>query len=192
MVEKSGGKSSSGWDAPKGALRVEAGETVVLSPNSARFKAVYENVQPRTIAEVRAILGLSEESSKALAAAPQCCKKSAIPAALITPADLAHKEPAVAARAYHLAYAAAAEYVRAANVTHLEHWVPALDLFISIAKASLNIARFRSDIEIADGATLTISPNTHAVYASAIRIHGTGRIVCSGPVTFKITSLEGI
>jgi hypothetical protein len=172
-------------------LRVESGETVVLSPSSSRFKAVYERVQPKSISEVRAILGLSESSAKAVARR-RCCQPSVAGKAVMTPDDLDSPDPAVATRARALAYAVAEEYVRSPDPTHLSSWVPALDRFIGLSQASLNVATFLSDIDVADGATLTISSSTHALRANAVRIHGTGRIVCQGDLTFKIASLEGL
>jgi hypothetical protein len=185
------GKSTADCDVSKDGLRVEPGETVVLSPTSSRFKAVYERLQPKTIAEVRAAIGLSEASAKAVASR-RCCEDSVATAAVMTPDDLEHSDPEVAKRAQALTYAVAAEYVRAPDVAHLANWVPALDRFINLWQASLNVATFESDIDVADGATLTISRSTHAVRANAVRIHGTGRIVCEGDVTFKIASLEGV
>jgi hypothetical protein len=66
-----------------------------------------------------------------------------------------------------------------------------LNKFLDVTKSVINVA-FLQDIEVADGATLTISANTHAVYARNVVVHRTGRIVCQGSVTFRINSLEGI
>ena len=68
---------------------------------------------------------------------------------------------------------------------------PTFERFLDISKAVLYIAILQ-DIEVANGATLTISKNTHVVEANKVIIHGTGRIVCNGSTKFKIASLEGV
>ena len=63
---------------------------------------------------------------------------------------------------------------------------------ITLRRAIRDTVRNSKLIEVFDGATLTISANTHAVYARKITIHRTGRIVCIGATTFRVTSVEGL
>ena len=173
------------------SLRVEPGEQVVLSPDSPRFSGYYKQVRPRTIDEVRQVIGLSDESVKTLANR-RCCKPSTVSSTLISPDDLESEDPAAKSNARAAVYQAGREYVHG-DPTLLTQWKPALDRYVEINKALLNVLDLlKMNIEVADGATLVISNNTHAVYAGAVRIHGSGRIVCQGSVTFKIDSLAGI
>jgi hypothetical protein len=103
---------------------------------------------------------------------------------------LTSTDPQVRFRARQLAQTAASAYVRAAEVSQLKLWEPFLDRFIQITKASLAIYRF-GDIDIANGATLTLGPRVQALYAGNIRMHGTGRIVAKGPATIRATTMSG-
>jgi hypothetical protein len=171
-------------------LRVEPGETVVLSPDSPRFQAHYTQVRPRNIDEVRAAIGLTAEAAKAVGA-QACCATSPAPSVLPPAEHLTDKDPETRFRAREAAYRAAQQYVQSPDPARLAHWKPVLNAFIEATKAILNLALLQ-DIEVANGATLVISQNTHAVYARNVRIHGNGKIVCQGSVTFRITSLEGV
>lgn len=176
-------------DTGRTDLKLEEGESITLSPTSARFREHYKQFRPRKIDEVRKIIGLSEEAAKA-AADQRCCRPSTALASIPEAEHLDSKEDAVRNQARTLAYQASAEYIYSANPKHLTQWTPVLDRFLEVSQAVLNVA-FLDDIEVADGATLTISRNTHAVYARNVLVHRTGKIVCQGNVTFRINSLEG-
>ena len=51
------------------SLKLEADECATLSPESGRFRSVYQQVQPRSAKEVRELLGLSPEATSAVHAA---------------------------------------------------------------------------------------------------------------------------
>lgn len=177
-------------NAKRADIKVEAGECAVLSPDSARFRSYYKQVRPRTIDEVRHVIGLSAEAAKA-AAEQGCCRPTAGLTSIPDAEDLDSKDDEARFNARSLAYQAAAQYISSPNPKSLGHWTPVLDKFLDVTKSVINVA-FLQDIEVADGATLTISANTHAIYARNVVVHRTGRIVCQGSVTFRINSLEGI
>lgn len=172
-------------------LRVEEGECTTLSPGAHRFKDVYRQERPRSAPEVRKILGLSDESMQALHDSGACCIASRRPAAIASLDELDAQDPAVRSNARQLTYQAFNAYVYGGAAGSSDHLLPMFDKYLEISKAVLNIA-WLQDIEVFDGATLTISANTHAVYARKITIHRTGRIVCIGATTFRVTSVEGL
>jgi hypothetical protein len=174
-------------DAPQ-SLRLESGECLTLSPNSERYRAAYHQVQPRSAEDVRAALGLSETATKALQAGGMCCQPA--PSMAPLPEDLSHEDADTRSGARRAAYAGLQAYVRSPTPNAFVSQVPAMNRYLDLTKAIINIISL-SDIEVADGATLTISANTHVVNARKVIIHGNGRIVCKGATTFKIVSLEG-
>jgi hypothetical protein len=171
------------------SLQVEPGETVLLSPDTSRFRYLYRQVRPRSIEEVRTHLGLSKEATKIVKQRP-CCQPTTVPPVLVTPEDLESKDPATRFRARSAAYQVASTYVRSPEPAHLSHWTSTLNRFLDITKSVIHFVELY-DIDVANGGTLIISANTQAVYAHDVRIHGNGRIVCKGSVTFHINSLEG-
>lgn len=173
------------------ALSLDTEECATLSPDSGRFLKAYRRVNPRSASEVRTLLGLTPEASKALQESGQCCTPITLPAITAAAQDLDHEDPAIRMAARSATYQAFNAYVRSANPASMAHMVPAFDRYLDISKAVINIA-YLSDIEVADGATLTISKNTHVVNARRIIIHRTGRIICRGSTTFRVTSVEGL
>ncbi len=182
-------ETTSAGNAGRPSLQVEPGETVLLSPDSSRFRYLYRQVRPRSIDEVRTHLGLSKEATK-IAKQRQCCQPTSIPAVLVTPEDLESKDPVTRFRARSAAYQVASMYVRSAEPANLSHWTSVLNRFLEMTKSVIHFVELY-DIDVANGGTLIISANTQAVYARDVRIHGNGRIVCQGNVTFHINSLEG-
>ena len=67
---------------------------------------------------------------------------------------------------------------------------PAIERYLSLTKFEVNIVALH-DIVVADGATLTISDDTHLVEANNIVIHGSGQINCSGFTKMNVNSIEG-
>ena len=171
------------------SLKLEDGECVTLSPTSERFKSAYRQVQPRRAEDVRNILGFSEVGAKALQAQNICC--SPAPTFIPRPEDLDAEDAEIRIAARRAAFVALQAFVNSATPAAFAHLTPALDRFLEITKAVINVVTL-GDIEVGNGATLTISPSTLVVYANKVIIHGTGRIVCDGPTTFKIASLEGV
>lgn len=173
------------------SLRLEENECLTLSPESERFRAAYKQIQPRSAAEVREVLGLSAEATKAVQAGGVCCHGPQAPAATADAADLGSDDPEIRAAARQATYAAFNAYVHGTAPESLAYLTPVFDRYLDINKAIINIAAF-GDIEVLDGATLTISASTQVLRANKIIIHRTGRIVCRGSTTFKIVSLEGL
>ena len=172
-------------------LTLEEGESYTLSPDSRRLKGVFKQVNPRAAAEVRSVLGLTEDAQKAVQAnGGGCCKGPQAPAATASAEDLSADDPQVRADARRLTYQAFNAYVYGGSPSRVAHLEPVFDQYLAINKAILNIATL-NDIEVFDGATLTIAPSVHAVYANKVIIHRTGRIVCLGAKTWRIASLEG-
>lgn len=173
------------------SLILEPNESVTLSPNSARFSQSYQQIIPRAASEVRDILGLSGNALDAI-------RKSASPAQLmfqlpartITVEDLESPDLRIRASSRKLTNAAFNSFVFGSNADAFAHLQPTFDHYLRVTNAVINIITL-SDIEVADGATLNISPSTHVVRARKVTIHNRGRIVVRGRITFKIESLEG-
>lgn len=172
-------------------LKLEADECATLSPDSERFKHALVQVRPRSAEEVRKLLGLSDESAAAVrAAGGGCCDTHRAPAGSAEADDLEAEDPDIRQSARALTYSAFNAYVYG-SAKNVEHLTPVFERYLEVSKAVLNTFHL-ADIEVMDGATLTIAANTHAIYANKVIIHRTGRIVCHGPTTFKIHSLEGL
>jgi hypothetical protein len=168
---------------------LEENESVTASPSSARFAKYYRQHRPQTIDEVRELIGITAEVPHEHVA---CCHTPDVLASrLVTPGDLEAKDDATRHLARDLAHAAGRAYVRGISTVGLEQWKAVLDKYVVIGGAIIYILKL-GDIDIANGATLTLSANTHGLYANHITIHGSGRIVCQRDVTIRSTSLQGI
>lgn len=169
-------------------LVVEEGETTTLSATSERFKPLYRTLRPQSIDEVRKLLG---PAPGALDGQSGCCTpgSDAIRRQLVSIDDLKSEDPAVAQDAVGLTRLAAREYVLGNNAA-VSHWRGVLDEYVSIHKVKINVA-YLQDITVHNKGTLGVAVNTHAVYANRVRLYGTGKIVCGGPVTFNAKSFEG-
>jgi hypothetical protein len=172
------------------SIRVEPGERVVLSPESQRFKENYRQVRPRTAKEVRNIIGFSEEMAKTLHEQGVCCQQFMNYSAIVRAEELDSLHDAVRARALAITDMALYNYVCSVSPAIMVQMEPAIGRYLELFNIVLYIVTLQ-DIEVADGATLTISSNTHLVEANKVIIHGTGRIDCSGFTKFNVTSIEG-
>src|SRR6266704_228339 len=110
-------------DAP--SLRLEAGECVTLSPTSDRFKAAYQQIQPRRAEEVRAVLALSEAATKVLEKR-MCCPGSTAPAFVPRAEDLDSPEAATRNAARRAAYNGLQAYVHSTTPSAFDYFKPAL------------------------------------------------------------------
>ena len=173
------------------SLTLEPGECMTLSPDSSRFKKVYQQLSPRSADDVRAALGLSDHALESAHKAGICGCGTQLPAATVAAEDLDSSDETTRAAALSLTHRAFGNYVYGTNPAAFTNFKPAFDRYLAVNKAIINIATLL-DIEVGDGATLTISASTHVVKARKIIIHRTGRIVCRGATTFKIVSLEGL
>ncbi|MFF1908726.1 hypothetical protein [Kitasatospora sp. NPDC058218] len=171
-------------------LRLEANERLVVSPDSPRFAAGYREVRPRSIDEVRKLLGPGNVPDSALRADHLRLRTNELTKRLLRPEDLEVKDPIARGEARNLVYLAAREYVHAASTATLKQWRPAIDRWLADVRPILHIFT-AGDIDIADGATLTLSANTQGLVARRVRMHGSGRIVCLGNVKISAVSVEG-
>lgn len=171
-------------------LDITAGQHVVLSPSSPQFQHAYQIVHPQTIDQVREILS-SAVPQRATVRRRLSPAVTALAAKPIHIQDLHAPHAGVLRAARTQAYQVAHEYVHHPDVSSLAAWKPVLDQYLVLSKATLNLAVLL-DINIADGATLTISKNTHALYARNVTIHGHGKIVCQGKCSFKLKTLKGV
>jgi hypothetical protein len=172
-------------------IRLEPHESVVLSPESPRFAAGYRQVRPQSIDEVRKLMGANSVPEKARDGsgalyfrAPELAKQ------LLRPEDLEVRDPVARARARRLVYLAAQEYVQGTNTDELKQWCPVINRWLADVQPIISVFA-AEDIEIADGATLTLSANTQVLKARHIRMHGSGRIRCLGNVKISATSVKG-
>lgn len=170
-------------------LVIDADECVTLTPDSTRFKDVIQQYRPQTIAEVRKLLGPSQTSADGTPA-PVCCLAAAFSASLPDPDALAANDEGARLSSRLQAAEAARAYVQAADVRQYKYLEPLLDRYIQLTRPILYSFLF-GDIDIANGATLTLANRAHILLAAHIRMHGTGRIVCKGPTTIRATSVEG-
>ena len=180
-----------GVAADGAGLKVEKGETVLLTFESERFRAAFRQMKPRSIDEIRQLVGVSPSvaafASAQPGATPGCgCSK---PSRFRNIDELDSPEPAVRGKALSAARLDARNYVRSGARASASQKA-FLDRYVQLTDAVLNLA-FLADIEIQDGATLVIAPGTHALYARNIRIHGSGRIVCQGPTTINCQRING-
>jgi hypothetical protein len=93
------------------SLRVESGESAVLSPKSQLYKENYRQVRPRTAKEVREVIGLSEGMAKTMREQDIRRPQSMNLPAVVAAADLDSSHEVVRARALDLTHTALREYV---------------------------------------------------------------------------------
>jgi hypothetical protein len=82
------------------------------------------------------------------------------------------------------------DYVTRADPAGLKQMEPAIAQFLELNEISLHVVAL-ADIEVADGATLTIPSDTHLVQANRIILHGSARLECDGFTKFDVASIEG-
>jgi hypothetical protein len=173
------------------SLHVETEETVILSPESRRFKDAYRRIQPREAGEVREILGISAAVTNALRERGEWRDLPEEPLPMIPPEALDSRDGALRQRAWDTASTALTRYVYSPDPQRLRHMEPLIARYLEVAGVLLHTVTL-ADIEVAKGATLTISTDTHLVSANMIIIHGNGRIACSGFTKFAVASIEGV
>lgn len=177
-------------------LAVEIDESVTLSPTSTRYASAYRTLTPRGIEEVRDLLGIVpavDQRMRDLGAGGCGCgggkgsyRGRTTP--VHKPEDLRSEDESVRAAALRDAKVGAHRYLRGEQVSPAQ--MAYLDAYIAISKAKVSMALFQN-ITVQDGATLTVSASTHALYANKIVMYGSGRIVCSGPTTVRCASMAG-
>lgn len=172
------------------SIRVEAGETVILSPESDRFREHYRRVQPRSAKEARDLIGLSDEMAHSLREAGACCEPSNQQASFPTPDDLESDDEKERGRAFDDVGRGFASFLTTTNPELLAPLEPAIELYLSLTNLELNVVALHN-IVVDDGATWIVSDDTHLVEANTIVIHGSGQINCSGFTRMNVNSLAG-
>jgi hypothetical protein len=171
------------------SISLAPGERLVLSPRTRGFREAYSQVRPRTADELRELVGLSAEETAAFQAKggwrDPPFDETVHPEELRSPDDTTRQ------RAWTLTAQALRQYIHSVQPAALDHMALAIAEFLQLNDATLNVAALQ-DIEVGDGATLSISDTTHLVTAGKITIHSTGRIVCSGALKMTATSFEGL
>jgi hypothetical protein len=188
--DESRSSSAGAEDVQPQNLRLEKGESVILSPESPRFASGYRQVRPQSIDEVRRLMGPTNLPGHAARADSFVRRASELADRVLVIEDLESKDPVARAEAHRLAYLAAQAYVHEPSTAGLKQWQPAIDRWLARVKPVINIFT-AGDIEIADGATLILSANTQGLNARHIRMHGKARIRCRGNVKISATSVDG-
>lgn|SRR5262245_5456683 len=176
-------------DDKRQSLTVEENNCVTLSPESKALGHVFKQYRPRTIAEVQELIGIKLPEAAIPAVGSVSCRAPALATGFVAPDAVMAEDPDIRHRARALAYLAAREFVHGRTVG-LEHWRDTLDSFVRGTIAVVNVALLW-DIDVENGATLTIAGNVHGLHVRDIRLHGTGRIACLGPVTIRAASIVG-
>jgi hypothetical protein len=172
------------------SIRAEPGERVVLSPQSDRFREHYRRVQPRSAKEARELIGLTDEMAHSLREAGACCHPSDNQASFPAPHELESDDEQERGRAFEDVGRGLASFLTTTSPQLLAPLEPAIERYLSLTKFEVNIVALH-DIVVADGATLTISDDTHLVEANNIVIRGSGQINCGGFTKMNVNSIEG-
>lgn len=176
-------------------LIVGEDETRVLSYASKSCRHYYREIKVSTLEEITDVIGVPDsiftDSCATSAGAKKsfdgvdrqalCARIGEVPAADSDLQETADDFRLVRAATHDMIYG---------DSRQIEHWRPAVELFLKIKNPRIFVPFF-SNIVVYNGGTLTIAANTLAVYANRIRLFGTGKIDCQGPTTFDCTSFEG-
>jgi hypothetical protein len=169
-------------------ISVHEGDSLTLLPDSKTLANAFRTIRPRTINEVREVLGPrlpTEFRARTLVS----LRPPELAVGFPSLADLESKDSEERIRALRLAKTATRLYAMAIHDV-MPDWKDIIDRYIQLIMPQIVVGTF-GDIDVADRATLTIVPTVDAIYANSIRLHGTGKIVCQGPKTFRARSFEG-
>ena len=182
-------------------LVIERDETRTLTFESREFNAVFHPFQPKTVDDLKDILGVPDEIAAKSPAirrfAPQAgaMKRPTLGASLqarvISPDILDDKKVSAAVRteAFITAKHAAAQYIYG-DSNRVMHMRPLINRFLELKDAMIFIPIFKN-ITIYNGGTLMVAPSAHVVWANNIKMYGTGRIDSQGPLTIRSATLQG-
>jgi hypothetical protein len=171
-------------------LRVERGEQIVLSPESPRFQDHYQEIRPRSAAELREIIGLPVEVAQALHERGAYYQRTARSSKPVAAEDLDSRDDNVRVRAWTNTGNALRDYVYATDPQFLEQMEPAFAKYLGYSQIVLKVAVL-PDIVVADGGTMLIPEGTDVVRANNIIIHGTGKIVCHVGTKIEANTIVG-
>lgn len=169
-------------------LILEEGETTTLSAEYERFKAVYREIRPKNLEEVRQAIGVPRELVEQ-SKTSSCVCADADKGRLVTAEDLDSDDEEVRGAALRTAHQLTRDMVMK-GLPIASHRNSLLDRYITAINPRILLA-VMGDVVVNNGATLNISKNTHALYANRIKLYGSGRIVCDGPKTFRCISFQG-
>ena len=119
-----------------------------------------------------------------------CCEPTNNQASFPAPHELESEDEQQRGRAFEDVGRGLASFLTTTSPQLLAPLEPAIERYLSLTKFEVNIVALH-DIVVADGATLTISDDTHLVEANNIVIHGSGQINCSGFTKMNVNSIEG-
>lgn len=165
-------------------LVVSENDRVTLSYQIEQFRPNYEVIKSNDIDEIKRVIGVPKEI-KALS------RPSFITSNLRTfvPSKAFFNKPNVVGRTNKNIHDAAREYVYG-EYRNVKSWAPMINEYLGRLRAEIHIARLRN-ITINDGGVLTVSKDTHSLYANSIKIYGSGTIVAKGHLTIDCLTLEG-
>lgn len=165
-------------------LVVNKNDRVTLSYQIEQFRPNYEVIKSNNIDEIKRIIGVPKEIKS-------ISRPSILTANLRTfvPSKAFFDKPNVVGRTNKNIHDAAMEYVHG-EYRNVESWGPMINEYLGRFRAELHIARLRN-ITINDGGVLTVSRDTHSLYANSIKIYGSGTIVAKGHLTIDCLTLEG-
>lgn len=169
--------------AKPGNLTVYENDRVTLSYANETFRGHYQVAETGNIDEIKKLLGVPKEVY-AKRAAPGLRR---LPSSLPTVADLSNE--AVAPSAVKAVRAAAKEYVLGDH-RQVTQYATVVNAWLAQAKVIIRIAFFQ-DIVVNNGAVLQVAKDTHALYASSIKMYGTGSIIADGDLTVDCGSFSG-
>lgn len=182
-------------------LVIERDETRTLTFESREFNAVFQPFQPKSVDDLKDILGVPDEIAAKSPAirrfAPQAgaMKRRTLGANLqarvISPDVLDDKKASAAVRthAFITAKQAAAQYIYG-DSSRIMHLRPLINRFLELKEAMIFIPIFKN-ITIYNGGTLMVAPSAHVVWANNIKMYGSGRIDSQGPLTIRSATLQG-
>jgi len=165
-------------------LVVSENDRVTLSYQIEQFRPSYEVIKSNDIDEIKRVIGIPKEIESVR-------RPSFLTTNLRTflPSKAFFDKANVVGRTNKNIHDAAMEYV-CGEYRDVESWAPMINEYLGRFRAELHIARLRN-ITINDGGVLTVSRDTHSLYANSIKIYGSGAIVAKGHLTIDCLTLDG-
>lgn len=181
-------------------LVVPEGDTYTISTARSDLQSKLIEFKPRTIDEVKLLLGVSVETVSPLTqinlsrlptfksvrkcTSDDSCEMKVNPAhRFTTQPEKERKESVRNVRkvAYEMVYR---------NFETADAIKKLVNSYLELSEAIIWGILFQN-ITILNGATLNVAANTHILFANNVKMYGTGKIVSQGPLTLKCSSCEG-
>jgi hypothetical protein len=192
---------------------VQEGETRVLSYKIDELKSYYQALQPKSVTEVKDILGIPDNFGQRSQTEQQAQQKIKGTSTVI---EVAQKAPILTrvnigklrarviskqilsspdvnederSELMSMTRMAAEAYIYG-DSSQVSQWELTINEYLRLKGAIIYVPMF-NNIIVHNKGTLNIASDTHALYANKIKLFGTGKIKCGGPTTFDCTSFEG-